>query len=111
MQIPNTQDLQQISLNYTSYIDFKDIINFYKKCNVNPCSFLVIDTTLTSDNLFYFRNNFWKNIKMTMIINDKKRDEKLQHVINKEAAEASVLSLAGKIGKYEYLPGEKIWSK
>ena len=45
---------------------------------------------------------------MTMIINKKKTDEKLQHVINKEAVEASVLSLVGKTDKYEYLPGENI---
>ena len=42
-----------------------------------------------------------------MTINDKIRDEKLQHDINREAAKISALSSA-KIYKYEYLTGEDI---
>ena len=42
-----------------------------------------------------------------MTIDDKIRDEKLQYDINRKAAKISAL-LSGKIGKYEYLTGEKI---
>ena len=42
-----------------------------------------------------------------MTIDDKIRDEKLQHGINREAAKISALS-SGKIDKYEYLTGKKI---
>ena len=42
-----------------------------------------------------------------MKIDDKIRDEKPQHDINKETAKISVLS-SGKIDKYEYLTGEQI---
>ena len=42
-----------------------------------------------------------------MTIDDQVRDEKLQHDLNREAAKISALS-SGKIGKYEYLTGEKI---
>ena len=42
-----------------------------------------------------------------MIIDDQIRDEKLQYVINTEAAEISALS-SGKIDKYEYLTGKEI---
>ena len=42
-----------------------------------------------------------------MTINDPIRDEKLQYDLNREAAKISALS-SGKIGKYEYLTGEKI---
>ena len=42
-----------------------------------------------------------------MTIGNKIRDEKLQYVITREAAKISPLS-SGKIGKYEYLTGEKI---
>ena len=42
-----------------------------------------------------------------MTIDDKIIDEKLQYVINREAAKVSALSY-GKIGKYEYLAGEEI---
>ena len=42
-----------------------------------------------------------------MTIDEKIRDEKLQHDINREAAKISVLS-SNKIHKYEYLSGEEI---
>ena len=42
-----------------------------------------------------------------MAINDKIRDEKLQHDINREATKVSALS-SGKVYKYEYLIGEEI---
>ena len=42
-----------------------------------------------------------------MIINDQIRNKKLQYDINREAAKISAWS-SGKIGKYEYLTGEKI---
>ena len=42
-----------------------------------------------------------------MAIEDQIRDEKLQYDINREAAKISALS-SDKIGKYEYLTGEKI---
>ena len=42
-----------------------------------------------------------------MTIDEKNRDEKLQHDINREAAKISSLS-SGKIQKYEYLTGENI---
>ena len=37
-------------------------MNLYKKPTVEPYSFLVIDTTLTSDNLLSFRNNLVERI-------------------------------------------------
>ena len=42
-----------------------------------------------------------------MIIDDKIRDKKLKHDINKEVANISALS-SGKIDKYKYLTGEEI---
>ena len=42
-----------------------------------------------------------------MTIDDKIRDEKLQHDINRETAKISAL-LSGKIDKYEYVTGEEI---
>ena len=42
-----------------------------------------------------------------MAFDDKIRDEKLQYIINREAAKISVSS-SGKVNKYEYLTGEKI---
>ena len=45
-----------MALNHSSDIDFQDLINMYKKCTAKPYSFLVIDTTLVSDNRSRFRN-------------------------------------------------------
>ena len=49
MKITNKRELQQIALNLSSDIDFKDFIKIYKKCTAEPYSFLVNDTTLPSD--------------------------------------------------------------
>ena len=58
MKIPNKRDLQQIAFSHSSDIDFQDFMNLYKKCTGKSYSFLVIDTTLASDNLLRFRKNF-----------------------------------------------------
>ena len=58
MKIPNKRGLQQIALNHSSGIDFKDFIKIDKKCTAEPYSFLVKDATLASDNPFRFRKKF-----------------------------------------------------
>ena len=60
MKIPNKRELQQIALNHSSDIDFKDFIKIYKKCTAESYSFLVNDTTLPSDNPLRFRKNLLK---------------------------------------------------
>ena len=57
MKIPNRRELQQIALNHSSDIDFKDFMNIYKKCTIELYSFLVNDTTLPSDDPLRFRKN------------------------------------------------------
>ena len=57
MKIPNKRELQQIALNHSSDIGFKDFMNIYKKCTTEPYSFLVNDTTLPSDDPLKFRKN------------------------------------------------------
>ena len=47
MKISNKRELQQIVLNHSSDIDFKDFVKIYKKCTGDPYSFLVNDTTLS----------------------------------------------------------------
>ena len=76
---------------------------FTKKCNAKPCSFLVIDTTLESDNTLHFRQNLLeKLLKLTMILNDKIREEKLQYDNYRKVAKISALS-SGKIDEYKYV--------
>ena len=60
MKVPNKRELQQIPLNHSSDIDFKDFMKIHKKCTTEPYSFLVNDTTLPSDDLLRFRKNLLK---------------------------------------------------
>ena len=59
MKIPNKRELQQIALNHSSDINTKDFINIYKKCIDKPYSFLVNDTTFSSDDPLRFRKNLY----------------------------------------------------
>ena len=84
MKFPSKRELQEIGFNYSSDIDFQDLMNIYKKFTAKPYLFLVIDATLASDSSFSFqKESFRKNIKL------------------------SALS-SRKIGKYEYLRGEEM---
>ena len=51
MKISNKRELMQIAINHSSDINTKDFIEIYRKCTDKPYSFLVIDTTLPSNNL------------------------------------------------------------
>ena len=62
MKIPNKRKLHQITFNHFSDIDFQELMNLFKKCPAKPYYFLVIDTTLTSDNLLRFRKNLVETI-------------------------------------------------
>ena len=56
-RISSKRELQQIALNHSSNIDFKDLIKILKKYTAEPYSFLVNDTTLLSDDSLRFRKN------------------------------------------------------
>ena len=62
MNIPNKRELQQISFNHSSDVDFEDFMNLYKKCTAKSYSVLVIDTTLASDYSSRFRKNLLERI-------------------------------------------------
>ena len=62
VKIPNKQEFLQISFNHSADIEFKDFMNLYIKCTAKPCSFLLIDATLASDNLLRFRKNILERI-------------------------------------------------
>ena len=62
MKIPKKSELQQIAFNHLSDIDFQGFMNLDKKCTANLYSFLVINTTLASDNTSHFRKNLLERI-------------------------------------------------
>ena len=57
VKISNKRELQQIALNHSSDIDFKNFMKIYKKYTKERYSFLVNDTTLPSDYPLRFRKN------------------------------------------------------
>ena len=58
-KIPNKRELQQIAINHSSDISNKDFANIYSKCIAESYSFLVNDTTLSSNNPLRFRRNLF----------------------------------------------------
>ena len=62
MKIPNKKELLQIAFNHSSDIDFQDFMNLYKKSTAEAYYFLVIDTTLPSDNSLRFIKNLLETI-------------------------------------------------
>ena len=59
MKIPNKRELQQIAIGHSSNINTTDFIKIYNKCTDKPYSFLVNDTTLSSDDPLRFRKNLY----------------------------------------------------
>ena len=60
MNISSKRELQQIALNHSPDIDYKDFMKIYRKRTAEPYSFLVNDTTLMSDNPSKFRKDLLK---------------------------------------------------
>ena len=54
MKILRKRELQQISTNHSSDIDFDEFKRLYINFHAEPFLFLVTDTTIPSDNIFRF---------------------------------------------------------
>ena len=52
------RELQQISINHSADIDYKDFLKIYRNFTRHPYSFLTINTTLPANNPMRFKNNF-----------------------------------------------------
>ena len=58
MKIHSKRKLQQIAVNHSADIDYKDVSKIYRKCTKELYSFLTINTTLFAENPVRFRKNF-----------------------------------------------------
>ena len=58
MKIHNKRELQEIAINHSADIDYKDFLKIYNNCKIEPYSSFTIDTTLPGDNPKSFRKNF-----------------------------------------------------
>ena len=62
IKINNRKELQNIAINHSTYIAYKDFIKIYRECTKEPYSFLTIDTTLPSSNPLRFRKNLFDTL-------------------------------------------------
>ena len=62
VKIPHKQEFKQTASKNSSSIYFQDFMNLYKKCIAKSYSFLVIDSTLASDNPLHFRKNLIERV-------------------------------------------------
>ena len=58
MKIHNRKELQQIAINHSSDIDYKDFLKIYRNCTKEPYYFSTINTTLPANDPMRFRKNF-----------------------------------------------------
>ena len=79
MKIPEKRELQQMTFNHSSDIDFQGFMNLYKKCTANSY-------------FWHFRDNLIHRLqKLIMTSDDKVKDEKVQYNINREAVKMPAL--------------------
>ena len=59
MKINNKRELQNIAINHSADIDYKDFMKIYRECTKEPFTFLAIDTTLPASDPLRFRKNLF----------------------------------------------------
>ena len=62
MRIINKKELQNIAINHSTEIDYKDFMKVYRECTREPYNFLTIDTTLPASNPLSFRKNLFDTL-------------------------------------------------
>ena len=60
MKIQSKKELQNIAQDNSGDVGFRDFLNIYKNFTNEPYSFMIIDTTITSDDPRRFRKGFFK---------------------------------------------------
>ena len=63
MKINNRKELQNIAINYSADIDYKDFMKIYREYTKEPYSFLTIDTKLSANDPLRFTNNLFNSYK------------------------------------------------
>ena len=84
MKINNKRELQNIAINHSADIDYKDSVKIYRECTKELYSFLPIDTTLPACDPLRFRKICFFLIKITVadqikILVRKRKQNETQH--------------------------------
>ena len=61
MKINNKRELQNIAINHSADIDYKDFIKIYRECTREPYNFLTIDTALPASDPLRFRKKLFES--------------------------------------------------
>ena len=59
MKINNRKELQNIAINHSADISYKDFMKIYRECTKEPFHFLTIDTKLPASNSLRFRKKLF----------------------------------------------------
>ena len=62
IKISKRKDLQNIAVNHSADIDYKDFVRIYREYTRKPYSFLTIDTTLPASDSLRFRKNLLPSV-------------------------------------------------
>ena len=57
-KVNSRTELQNIAINHSADIDYKEFLKMFRNCTKEPYSFLSINTTFSADNPLKFRKNF-----------------------------------------------------
>ena len=63
MKTNNRKELQNIAINQSADIDYKDFVKIYRERSKEPYSFSIIDTTLQASDLLKFRKKLFPYYK------------------------------------------------
>ena len=62
MKINNRRKLQNIAINNSADIDYKDLMKIYQECTKGPSNCLTIDTMLPASDRLRFRKNLFDSL-------------------------------------------------
>ena len=102
-KLNNKRKLQNIAINHSADIDYKDFVNIYRDCIKEPYNVLTIDATQLTDKRF--KNNF-----NGILQNNKIRSNQAQYDLDRQNAKISALC-SDELDKYECLTGEDLGYK
>ena len=63
IKINNRREFQNIAINHSADIDYRDFMKVYRECTKEPYSFLTIDATLPASDPLRFRKNLFHSYK------------------------------------------------
>ena len=55
-------ELQNIAINHSADIDYKDFMKIYRECTKEPNNFSTIDATLSASDPLRFRKNLFESL-------------------------------------------------